>query len=159
MQYNMTHTPKMIGLFMARFVPYNSTDDADLLTPSKLKSLLYFAQGLALVDLGRPLFDEDFRRGQNEYCPLLLPSIDSLYANVNGPIPDEDADGSCLDNDEIHLLAWAYDTFGCYTPVALKQMALESYPVRSVHPGWIIPKRTMKSYFRNEYFNGKGERK
>ena len=155
----MMHTPKMIGLFMARFVPYNSTDDADLITPTKLKGLLYFAQGLAMADIGRPLFDEDFRRGRNEYDPILLPSIDNLYANVKGPIPDEEADGSTLDNDEIHLLAWTYDLFGCYTPVALKQLALESYPVRSVHAGWIIPKRTIKSYFRNEYFNSKGERK
>lgn len=149
----MYHSAQDIAAFLFNLTPYNSTDEADELSWSKLKCLLYYAQGFALVRLGRPFFEEDFTRGPNEYSPLVLGSIDELYSGYGGaPIPHRGVYHDGLDKEELGLINDVYDMFGVYTPAALKNMALASHPVRRASPGWIIPKRTMKSYFRNEYF-------
>ena len=147
------HTAKDIADFLFLLVPHTSTDDADQLTWRKLKYILYCAQGGALVWINRPLFAEDFIRGENENDPIMLPSIDGLYSKYRGaPLPFDYYDDYGLDKDEIKVLNWAYDMFGCYTPVALKTLVTNSFPVRRTNRGWIIPKRTMKSHFDHEYF-------
>jgi uncharacterized phage-associated protein len=51
----------------------------------KLQKLLYYAQGFAMVILGKPLFDEDFEAW--DYGPVLRAVYDKFKGYGSGALP------------------------------------------------------------------------
>ena len=123
----------------------------------KINKLLYYAQGFALVILGRPLFGDDIQAW--EYGPV-IPEVYHTFkccGRKSIDSPSDEFDEKRLDTSELELLINVYSSYGRYTGWALKEMThVKNGPWDRVYePGKnnLISLESMEDYFEKEKLN------
>ena len=95
---------------------------SDLISPLRLQKLLYYAQGLSLALLGRPLFPDRILAGRNG------PVVESVYRHyeswgARGIEPDDPSSTNPLSATEQQLIRTAWNEYGRYSSLHLDEMA------------------------------------
>ena len=143
------YTPDQIAEW---FIWYNNlvakTTCGDLMTNSRLERMLYYAQGASLALHNRPLFSEDFIKG--EYGAL-LPSIHKKYRfnwfyGINEEVSPEG-----VKKEDQKLLLIVYDLFGKYSARGLSLLNREDSAVASTDQNAVIPKDKIRFSFEAKY--------
>ena len=120
----------------------------------KINKMLYYAQGWALVRLGRPLFDESIQAW--DYGPV-IPEVYHAFkccGKLSIKEPIDVFDESRLNSEELELLVDVYTAYGRYTGWALKEMTHEKgSPWDMVYQkgkNIIIENEIIKKYFEKQ---------
>ncbi len=105
------------------------------LTHLKLQKLLYYAQGWALVDLGKPLFSNSIYAWQ--HGPVVKEAYFDLKPQLKGEAhvkPEHLGDIAPCDDEAItSFLKQVYDTYGIYSAWALRTMTHDEDPWRNAY--------------------------
>lgn len=135
------------------FIWYNrltaELTQGDLMTNSRLEKLLYYAQGASLPLNDRPLFNEDFVKG--EYG-VILPDIHMKYKtswvkgiDIKKDCPEE------ISKEDSELFVMIYDIFGKYSAHGLSLLNREEYTWKTAEENAIIPKENIRTSFERKY--------
>ena len=97
-----------------------------------------------------PLFEEDILAWQHG------PVVESVYHQYKGNgsqgIPfEEDFEFSLFTQKENELLTEVYDVFGQYSAWKLRNMTHQERPWMETAQNAVIPKQTIKDYFKEAY--------
>lgn len=135
------------------FIWYNrliaELTQGDLLTNARLEKLLYYAQGASLTLNDRPLFDEDFVKG--EYG-VILPDIHMKYKmNWVKGIETKEDDFEEISRNEQEMLLMVYDIFGRYSAHGLSLLNREEHAWIKAEPNAVIPKEDIRISFETKY--------
>jgi uncharacterized phage-associated protein len=122
------------------------------LTHLKLQKLLYYAQGWALVKLGKPLFSNKIFAWQ--HGPVVVDAYHELK-NFKSEVIDlekfnkaTNSPATILDDEVINLLTQVYDTYGIYNAWGLREMTHEEDPWKDNYPNGEITTDTLLTYFK-----------
>lgn len=129
------------------FLSLSEPDEGDTISNLKLQKLCYYAQGFALVLLGRPLFGEAIQAW--DHGPV-VPEIYHQYKEYgSGAIPvSENLDLSTFERDEIELMLEIWNVFGQFSAWKLRNMTHEEPPWKDTQPGSVISHDALRNYFR-----------
>lgn len=142
------HTASQVAKwFLAHNRIAEDEEGAEHISNLKLQKLLYYAQGIFLAVTDEPLFEEDILAWQHG------PVVESVYHQYKGNgsqgIPfEEDFDFSLFTQKENELLTEVYDVFGQYTAWKLRNMTHQERPWMETPQNAVIPKQTIKDYFK-----------
>lgn len=131
---------------------YNSDGAEDLMSNMKLQKLLYYEQGYHLAQFDEPLFDDDIEAWQ--YGPV-VPAVYQKYAEYgrNG-IEPEDKSFEFTNDTEMNLFFKVFETYGKFSACGLMELTHKEAPwlnaQRPLGHGRIIPKETLKTYFKSK---------
>ena len=122
------------------------------LTHLKLQKLLYYAQGWALVKLGKPLFSNPLFAW--EHGPVVTDAYHELKKFRSTIITLERFDEAVgavtdvLDEEVKDLLTQVYDTYGIYNGWGLREMTHEEDPWKNAYPSGEITTDALLTYFK-----------
>ncbi len=130
------------------FLVCQDTNHHEPITNLKLQKLCYYAQGIALVVQGRPLFHDDIKHWQ--YGPV-LPNLDNKYKSYkSAPIPPPvDLDMELYDSATKTLLDSIYTDYGKYSAVELVEKTHEEPPWMHSVPGAAITHQQLREHFES----------
>lgn len=152
----MEGKPMLKALDVANFfVEMAKRTPEDEMTNLRVNKLLFFAQGLSLINLKRPLFEEDIQAW--DFGPV-VPSVYRTFKICGSERIHEPAGDFSFDmfsSDEIDVLLDVIRDFGQYTTSKLVRLThAKGTPWDTVYqkdtPNIIISKESMKSYFLRE---------
>ena len=121
---------------------------AEGITNMKLQKLCYYAQGLALVKLHRPLFSDDIEHWQHG------PVVPALWREYKGygsrliPIPDRALGEGLLDDETRRLLDQVIINYGPLSAWELRNKSRSEPPWIDTPDGCAITHQKMRSYFQ-----------
>lgn len=149
----MFHINEVIGYIIRSDHNLNMQDMQDTdLTHLKLQKLLYYAQGHALAELGRTLFDNDFIAWQHG------PVIENVYHDFKhngsdligyeiGSQEKYDCFNFLKDKEASKLLDKIIECYNQYSPWKLRNMTHEEEPWKNVEIRDVISKESLKAFF------------
>ena len=114
----------------------------------KIQKLCYYAQGIALVILEKPLFFEDVEHSENG---PVIPMLYRLYQSYGaGPIPPpDDLNIKLYDRETIGLLDKVYQLYGQEPAWELRNKTHEEAPWINTPEGCQITHRDLRVYFQS----------
>ncbi len=133
------------------FLAKTDEEAGDAITNLKLQKLVYYAQGVALVLLDRPLFPE------RVVAWTLGPAIPDLYDEYKGhgasaiPVPAE-LDFSKYAVEERELLDEVYEIYGQFAAWKLRHMAYQESPWQETPAGEEISHGALRDYFKTQVY-------
>ena len=151
----MFNIDEIVGYIIRSDHDINMQDMQDTdLTHLKLQKLLYYAQGHALAELGKPLFDNDFIAWQHG------PVIEKVYHDFRhngsdligyeiGSQEKYDCFNLLKDKEASQLLDKTIEYYSQYSPWKLRDMIYEEEPWKNVGINIIISKESLKEFFSN----------
>lgn len=116
-------TPKYSAFDIAKYFLFKAQEEnQELLSNLKLQKLLYYAQGLHLVENRSPLFKDRIMAWQ--YGPV-VPNVYHKYKDYEaGGIPaDEKFDPLSIDENARDFIDVIFEFFGQYSAIRLMQLA------------------------------------
>lgn len=117
------------------------------ITPLKLQKLCYYAQGIALVVLERPLFCEDIEHW--EHGPV-VPELYKRYRSYRSrPIPPPEIDESLYDAETVRLLTKVNEFYGQYGALKLRAMTHRESPWKETTEYEVITHDALRQYFQS----------
>ena len=125
----------------------------DSITQAKLEKLIYFAQGVSLALLDRPLFNEEIEAWEHGFVARdLRRTLRRTFGNFKDsaiPAPDE-IDFDLYDREEKTLIHKVYAVYGKYTTYYLRQLTHEHSIWRNAMAtdNKIISKQKMSEFFK-----------
>ena len=138
------------------FLVCQDTEHHEPITNLKLQKLCYYAQGIALVVQGSPLFHDDIEHWQ--HGPV-VPEIDKKYkSHGSAPIaPPENLDLRSYDSTTRTLLDRVYRDYGKYSASQLRNKTHEESPWKDTPHGGAITFPQLRDHFESlseiyEYF-------
>ena len=138
------------------FLVCQDTEHHEPITNLKLQKLCYYAQGIALVVQGVPLFHDDIEHWQ--HGPV-VPEIDKKYKSYgSAPIsPPENLDLKSYDPMTSTLLDRVYRDYGKYSASQLRDKTHEESPWKETPHGGTITFPQLRDHFESlseicEYF-------
>ena len=152
----MEGKPMLKALDVANFfVEMAKRTPEDEMTNMRVNKLLYFAQGLSLTTLERPLFEEDIQAW--DFGPV-VPSVYRAFKVCGSEKIHEPAGEFSFDrfsSEEIDILLDVVRDYGQYTTAKLVRLTqAEGAPWKTVYQkdtsNIVISKESMKSYFLRE---------
>lgn len=126
----------------------HSAEVADRITNLKLQKLCYYAQGLALVKLQRPLFSEDIEHWQ--HGPV-VPTLWREYWRFGRnpiPIPDKALGAVSVDDDVKGLLDQVLNDYGFMSAWELRNKTHNEPPWNNTPDECAITHQKMRTYFQ-----------
>jgi uncharacterized phage-associated protein len=108
------------------FVGSIDRDAGDSITHLKLQKLLYYAQAWALVELGRPLFEEDFQAWA--HGPVLESVFGDYKAHGWDAIPAPEKAASDFDEETEEHLGDILSIYGDFSAKHLERMTHKEAP-------------------------------
>ena len=120
----------------------------EAITNLKLQKLCYYAQGLALARLGRPLFFDDIQHWQHG------PVVPALWREYRGfrttpiPSPDHPLDLARFDANTKSILDSVIGIYGSVSAWELRNMTHTEAPWNDSPEGAPIPHSKMRAYFQ-----------
>lgn len=135
------------------FINATDRESGDAITHLKLQKLLYYAQGWALVQLERPLFDEDFEAWA--HGPV-VPSVYQHFRDKGYQALEPQRITRKLPKDITSLLDSILESHGIYSAKQLEKMTHGEAPWRAARGDLapearctnIITKEEMARYFK-----------
>lgn len=125
-------------------------DSGDVITNLKAQKLLYYTQGISMVKLGRPMFDDDFVAWQ--HGPVIVSVYDKLKKFKSGQIELRDSlNIDDFSEDELNVIVSVYKTFGQFSAWKLRDMTHEEAPWKNVNIGEPITKESIQAFFSEKY--------
>lgn len=124
------------------------------LTNLKLQKLLYYQQGYHLAAFDTPLFDEEIEAWM--YGPV-VPTVYNIYASYGASTLPETNENIALQEEEEELFWNVFDAFRAFSAIGLMQRTHQEKPwasAKNYNRGSVIPKETLKEYFKTQYNNG-----
>lgn len=144
-------TPMDVLDFFLRLQQLDDDEGAgDVITNLKAQKLLYYAQGVCLAKLGKPLFNDDFVAWQHG------PVIKDLYHKLkrfgsNQIVSVQDLKISKFTDEEQDVLVSVYKTFGQFSAWKLRDMTHAEDPWKNVKIDDIITKESIREFFSRRY--------
>jgi|GEM_PF-234643 len=121
-------------------------DDEDSFSNLKLQKLLYYAQGYALVLLGRPLFRERIKAW--EHGPVVPQIWQQFRAHEAETLPRPDGfDAVSMPSSVRAILDRVYVEFGQFEAWRLRDMTHQERPWAETPRNAAIPLELMRTYF------------
>lgn len=117
----------------------------DLISNLKLQKLLYYAQGFALVLLGRQLFAERIEAWQ--HGPVVPDMYRQYKAYGSNPISHDPEFIPNLNTDERDVVDEVYAVYGQYSPWRLRELTHQEQPWTKRFPDGIITPEDMREFF------------
>ena len=118
------------------------------MTNLKLQKLCYYAQGMALVKLHRPLFSEDIEHWQHGPVVPALWREYKEYGIGLIPVPDRELGEQSLDDDARRLLDQVIINYVPLTAWELRNKSHSEPPWIETPDGCAITHQKMRSYFQ-----------
>lgn len=117
-----TTTATQVADYFVWLAAHECESDPDYLTPMKLQKLLYFAQGWAFAEWGRPLFDEPIEAWREG------PVVPEVYTHYMGRekapiVPDLSAATPPIVNEDRALIHAVWDAYKQHSGWRLRDMA------------------------------------
>lgn len=130
------------------FLVCQDTEHHEPITNLKLQKLCYYAQGIALVVQGAPLFHDDIEHWQ--HGPV-VPNLDNKYKfHRSAPIPPPvDLDMELYDDATRTLLDSIYKDYGKYSAGELVKKTHEESPWVDSPPGAAITFPQLRDHFES----------
>ena len=130
------------------FLANQDTEHSDPIGNLKIQKLCYYAQGIALAILERPLFHDDIEHWTHgPVVPILYRKYQSCGA---GPIPPpEDLDLKLYDWETQGLLNKVYQLYGQDSAWELRNKTHNEAPWINSRDGCPITHRDMRGYFQS----------
>ena len=129
-------------------------DEEDAFSGLKLQKLLYYAQGYALVLLGRPLFPERIKAWS--HGPV-VPQVWHEFKDLESPLPrPEDLDLLAVDPEARAILDRVYSELGQFSAWRLREMTHQEQPWKEAAESKEaaqddeISLETMRSFFSSQ---------
>ncbi|MCC8398620.1 MAG: DUF4065 domain-containing protein [Rickettsia endosymbiont of Labidopullus appendiculatus] len=121
----------------------------DTITQLKLQKLIYFAQGISLALLDRPLFNEEIEAWEHGPVARDLRRTFGNFKDSAIPAPGE-IDFDLYDKEEKELIYKVYAVYGEHTASYLRQLTHEHSIWRDAMPmdDKIISKQKMSKFFK-----------
>lgn len=118
------------------------------LSNMKLQKLLYYSQGLCLVLIGKPLFQEDIEAW--EYGPVIRDIYTQFKEYGSDSIPRRQSDKK-LDQQVEVILDATINTFGKLSTLELSDLSHNETPWKTTIRNKAIDLGEIKSYFEDNY--------
>ncbi len=129
------------------FLTMSEPDEGDTVSNLKLQKLCYYAQGFALVILGRPIFGEALEAW--DHGPV-VPSLYRVYRDYgSGPIPvPTDFDPSMFPREERDVLEDVWNAYGQFSAWKLRNLTHDEPPWNDTPRNEVITHDALRRYFR-----------
>ena len=135
---------------IAKYLVSLSDEDAgDTVSNLKVQKLLYYAQGFALVILGKPLFDEDIEAWN--HGPVVASVYHELKSFGSGGVKfdETDTEQDCpIGPEEQQLLNDVYDAYGQFSAWKLRDMTHTEAPWVETSQGCFISHSKLIKHFK-----------
>jgi len=130
------------------FLANQDTEHGEPISNLKIQKLCYYAQGIALAILEKPLFFEDIEHWKNG---PVVPMLYRLYQSSGaGPIsPPGDLNLKLYDRETIGLLDKVYQLYGQDSAWELRNKTHEEAPWINTPDGCQITHRELRAYFQS----------
>ncbi len=131
------------------FLTLSDPYEGDVITNLKLQKLCYYAQGFALVVLGRPLFSQDVLAWAHG------PVVEDVYHAYKQyqaqaiPVPKE-FDFDLFTPEERELLDEVWNVYGQFSAWKLRNMTHEEPPTMNTSQDKVISHDALRAYFRTQ---------
>ncbi len=124
----------------------DSEIDGDQITNLKLQKLLYYAQGLSLAILDRPIFQEKIFHWEHG------PVVDVIYhqykTHQKAPLPPTYIEPDKYQDDELYILNRVRSDYGQYSAWKLRNMTHQEQPWLRTYQGAEITIEAMRDFFK-----------
>lgn len=125
-------------------------DSGDVITNLKAQKLLYYTQGMSMVKLGRPMFNDDFVAWQ--HGPVIINVYEKLKQFGSNQIEiKEPLDIDSFSEKELGVIISVYKTFGQFSAWKLRDMTHEEDPWKNVNINETITKESIRAFFSKKY--------
>lgn len=134
------------AIHAAEYLLWLADQDKDLVSNMKLQKLLYYAQGYALVRLGRALFDAPIEAW--DHGPV-VPPVYKCYKQHGDealPAPAQIQLGRYR-SEEREIMDEIYRLYGPFTASTLRNMTHREALWEKVKEGHVIPEARLKEHF------------
>ncbi|MHC1788303.1 Panacea domain-containing protein [Solidesulfovibrio sp.] len=121
----------------------------EIISNLKLQKMVYYAQGFALADLGRPLFQDTIEAWEHgPVVPALYHEYKQYGAGEIPPASPHSADDK-FTSDELELLEDVHAVYGQFSAWKLRNMTHEEQPwIDAIDDNKVIDHESMKKFFK-----------
>ena len=133
------------------FLANQDTEHGEPISHLKIQKLCYYAQGIALALLEKPLFFDDIEHWKHG---LVVPTLYRTYRSYgDGPIPPpEDLNTRLYDRETVGLLNRVYQLYGQEKAWELRNKTHQEAPWINTPDGCPITHREIRIYFQSLAF-------
>lgn len=126
----------------------DSEPDGENISNLKLQKLLYYAQGIALSILGRPLFMDPICHWQ--HGPVVSTVYHQYKSYGSAPLPISYIEPEKYQEEDILVLNYVRREYGQYSAWKLRDMTHQEEPWLATANGSIISQEMMNTFFKNK---------
>lgn len=126
--------------------PIDSEIDGEQITNLKLQKLLYYAQGLSLAILDRPIFQEKIFHW--EHGPVVNVIYHQYKRHQKSPLPAAYIEADKYQDNELYILNRVRRDYGQYSAWKLRTMTHQEQPWLKTCQGAEITIETMSEFFK-----------